>query len=46
MYVEDFISSEADVEAAAQSHLPQFLRGLVCVQAAVAQQEADYTEDN
>ena len=41
VYVEYLISGEVEVEAAPQSHLPQLLRGLVCVQAGVAQQEAD-----
>lgn len=44
MYVEHLVSGEDEVEAAPQSHLPQLLGGLVCVQAAVAQQEADCQE--
>lgn len=44
MYVEYLISGEGEVEAAAQSHLPQLLGGLVCIQAGVTQQEADYKE--
>lgn len=44
VYVEYLISGEGEVEAAPQSHLPQLLGGLVCIQAAVAQQEADCTE--
>lgn len=45
MYVEDFVSGEGEVEAAPQSHLPQLLGGLVGVQAAVAQQEANYKKN-
>ena len=44
MYVENLVSGEDEEEAAPQSHLPQLLRGLVGVQAAVAQQEADCKE--
>lgn len=42
VYVEYFISGEDEEETALQSHLPQLLGRLVCIQAAVAQQEADY----
>lgn len=42
MYVEEFVSGEREVEAAPQSHLPQFQRSLVSVETAVAQEEADY----
>lgn len=45
MYVEDFVPGEGEVEAAPQSHFPQLLGGLVDIQAAVAQQEADYKKD-
>lgn len=45
MYVEDFISGEGEVEAAPQSHLPQLLGSLVSIEAAVAQQEADYKQE-
>lgn len=44
--VEDFISGEGEVDATPQSHLPQFLRGLVRIQAAVAQQETNYEKDS
>lgn len=37
VYVQNLISGEGDVEAAAQSHFPQLLGGLVCIQAGVAQ---------
>lgn len=40
--VEELVSGEREVEAAPKSHLPQFLGSLVCVQTAVAQQEANY----
>lgn len=40
--VEELVSGECEVEAAPKSHLPQFLGSLVCVQTAVAQQEANY----
>ena len=46
MYVEYFISDEGEVEATPQSHLPQLQGGRVIIQAAVAQQEADYKEDS
>lgn len=46
MYVEYFISGKGEVEATPQSHLPQLLGGLVGIQAAVAQQEANYKEDS
>lgn len=46
VYVEYLISGEGEVEAAPQSHLPQLLGGLVCAQAGVAQQEADYNKHN
>lgn len=42
--VEHLISGEGEVEAAPQSHLPQLLGGLVCIQAGVAQHEADCEE--
>lgn len=42
VYVEELVSGEREVEAAPQCHLPQFLGGLVCVQTAVAQEEADW----
>lgn len=41
VYVQNLISGEGEAEAAAQSHLPQLLGGLVCIQAGVAQQEAN-----
>ncbi len=41
VYVENLVSGEVEVEAAPQSHFPQVLGSLVCIQAAVAQQEAD-----
>lgn len=44
MNVEYLVSDEGEVEAAPQSHLPQLLGGLVCIEAAVAQQEADYNK--
>lgn len=44
MYIEHLISGEREVEAASQGHLPQLLGCLVCIHAAVAQQEADYEE--
>lgn len=45
VYVEDFISGEGQVDAASQAHLPQLLGGLVWIQAAVAQQEANYRKE-
>lgn len=42
VYVEELVSGEREVEAAPQRHLPQFLGSLVCVQTAVAQEEANY----
>lgn len=42
MYVEEFVSGELEVEAAPQSHLPQFLGSLVSVETVVAQEEANY----
>lgn len=44
MCVQHFVSGEGDVVAAAQSHLPQLLGGLVAAQAAVAQEEANCRE--
>lgn len=41
VYVQNLISGEGEAEAAAQSHLPQLLGGLVRIQAGVAQHEAD-----
>lgn len=41
VYVEHLISGEIEEQAAPQSHFPQLLGGLVCIQAGVAQQEAD-----
>lgn len=41
VYVEELVSGEREVEAAPQRHLPQFLGSLVCVQTAVAQEEAN-----
>lgn len=37
VYVQNLISGEGDVEAAAQSHFPQLLGGLVCIQTGMAQ---------
>ena len=42
VYIEHLISGEGEVQAASQGHLPQLLGRLVCIQAGVAQQEADY----
>lgn len=44
VYVQNLISGEGEVEAAAQSHFPQLLGGLVCIQAGVAQHEANWNE--
>lgn len=44
VYIQCLISDEGEVEATLQSHFPQLLGGLVCIQAGVAQQEADYNE--
>lgn len=41
VYVQNLIPDEGEVEAAAQSHFPQLLGGLVCIQAGVAQHEAN-----
>lgn len=45
MYVDEFVSGEREVEAAAQRHLPQFLGRLVSVETVVAQEEADCRRD-
>lgn len=42
VYIEHLISGEGEVEATSQGHLPQLLGRLVCIHAAVAQQEANY----
>lgn len=41
MYVEEFVSGEGEVEAAPQSHLPQFQGSLASVETVVAQEEAN-----
>lgn len=44
VYIQYLISGEGEVEATLQTDFPQLLGGLVCIQAGVAQQEADYNE--
>lgn len=44
--VDNFVSGEGEVDAAPQSHLPQLLRGLVRIQAAVAQEEPNCEKDS
>lgn len=41
VHVQNLISGDSKVEAAAQNHLPQLLGSLVCIQAGVAQHEAN-----
>lgn len=44
VYVQNLISGEGEVEAAAQSHFPQLLGGLICIQAGMAQHKANWNE--